>query len=51
MTDQQLDAIAAVLHRAPEWVRHDLATKDPSARQRAEEALAAMISAALRAEL
>jgi hypothetical protein len=35
-----------VLNRAPEWLRHDLAAKDQPTRVRAEETLAAMISAA-----
>jgi hypothetical protein len=36
-----------VLSRMPEWVRQDLANKDPTARARAEETLAAMIGAAM----
>lgn len=47
MTAEQLALIADVVHRTPEWVRHDLVSKDPAGRQRAEEALAAMIAAAL----
>jgi len=43
--------IAAVMRdllaRAPEWIRADLASKDATARSRAEETLAAMIEAAL----
>ena len=39
--------IETVLARAPEWVRHDLTAKDTQVRSRAEETLAAMISAAL----
>lgn len=50
MTDQQNATITSVVHRAPEWIRHDLLAKEPGARQRAEEALAAMIAAALRPE-
>lgn len=38
--------ITGVLSRAPEWIRKDLASKDASTRERAEEALAALISAA-----
>ncbi|WP_370059836.1 DUF6771 family protein [Novosphingobium sp. P6W] len=34
--------------RAPQWVRHDLESKDPVIRVRAEETLAAQIAAALR---
>lgn len=47
MDKQTRAIIAQVLDRAPEWVRHDLATKDPATRQRAEETLAAMIADAL----
>ena len=47
MMDKQLAVITGVVRRAPEWIRHDLLTKDPTGRQRAEEALAAMIAAAL----
>jgi hypothetical protein len=39
--------VEQVLARAPEWIRRDLLSKDASARQRAEEALAAMIAGAL----
>lgn len=39
--------VTAVLERAPEWVRTDLAAKDAAARARAEETLAAMVAAAL----
>ncbi|MDP1027096.1 hypothetical protein Q5H91_07720 [Sphingomonas sp. KR1UV-12] len=42
-----VDLVQKVLARAPEWVRSDLSARDPSIRQRAEETLAAMISAAL----
>lgn len=38
--------VAGVVARLPEWVRSDLASKDASARERAEETLAAMIVAA-----
>lgn len=48
MMDKHLTVITGVVRRAPEWVRHDLLAKDPAGRQRAEEALAAMIAAALR---
>jgi hypothetical protein len=46
MTDQQHATITSVLHRAPDWIRHDLLAKEPVVRQRAEKALAAMIAAA-----
>ncbi|CAN5413167.1 hypothetical protein BH10PSE12_BH10PSE12_26150 [soil metagenome] len=48
MTQEELTGlIAAVLNRAPQWVRHDLATTDPSLRERAEETLAAMVAAGI----
>jgi len=42
-------ALAELLRHLPEWIRNDLAAKDASLRTRAEEALAAMISAELKA--
>jgi hypothetical protein len=39
--------VTAVLRHAPEWVRRDLAAREPAVRLRAEETLAAMIAAAL----
>ena len=39
--------VTAVLMRAPEWIRTDLAAKDAKLRTRAEEALAGMIADAL----
>lgn len=39
--------VLAVIERAPEWIRHDLAAKDATIRARAEETLAAMIANAL----
>jgi hypothetical protein len=48
MSDTYLRAaIEAVLIRTPEWVRNDFASKDDAVRARAQEALAAMIEAAL----
>jgi hypothetical protein len=41
--------LAELLRHLPEWIRNDLAAKDASLRTRAEEALAAMISAELNA--
>tara|TARA_B100000378_G_C17887726_1_gene358003 strand:- start:147 stop:326 length:180 start_codon:yes stop_codon:yes gene_type:complete len=41
--------ILGVLKRTPQWIRADLASKDVSARCRAEESLAAMIANALEA--
>lgn len=51
MTDDQHLTITSVIRRAPEWFRRDLLAKDPAGRQRAEEALAAMIAASLRRTL
>ena len=42
-----VDLVEKVLARAPEWVRVDLAARDPLQRQRAEETLAAMIASAI----
>jgi hypothetical protein len=39
--------ITSVLNAAPQWIRSDLASNDAARRQRAEEALAAMIAAAI----
>ncbi|WP_454884382.1 DUF6771 family protein [Sphingomonas oryzagri] len=39
--------VTEILARAPDWIRKDLAAKDPLSRTRAEEALAALIGAAL----
>jgi hypothetical protein len=47
MTRELTDAILRVIERAPQWVRRDLDAKDPVARIRAEESLAAMIADAL----
>lgn len=47
MTTLLTSTILAVIERAPQWVRHDLESKDDSLRARAEETLAAMIAAAL----
>jgi hypothetical protein len=41
--------ITLVLNQAPQWIRADLASKEPALRERAEEALAAMIAAAVAA--
>ncbi|QHD67949.1 hypothetical protein GS397_13485 [Sphingobium yanoikuyae] len=49
--DEHLQAIIlAVVERAPQWVRRDLEAKDIGVRARAEETLAAMITAALKGE-
>ena len=47
MTQELTDAILRVVKRAPQWIRRDLDAKDPVARIRAEETLAAMIAVAL----
>ena len=39
--------VTELLARAPDWIRRDLASKDPISRTRAEEALAALIGSAL----
>ena len=39
--------VTDILARAPDWIRKDLAAKDPISRTRAEEALAALIGSAL----
>ncbi|WP_371262455.1 DUF6771 family protein [Sphingobium sp. AP50] len=48
MDDEIAKLITATLERAPQWVRHDLSSKDASTRGRAEETLAAMIANGLR---
>lgn len=51
MSNADLVAIVGkVLGRAPAWIRHDLASEDKAVRARAEDALAAMIAAALEQE-
>jgi hypothetical protein len=47
MANDLVQTVTDILGRAPEWVRGDLASKDEAVRRRAEETLAAMISAAL----
>ncbi|WP_198162943.1 hypothetical protein [Sphingobium sp. TCM1] len=47
MADETNAIILRVVERAPQWLRHDLESKDAAARRRAEETLAAMISDAL----
>lgn len=47
MDDDTNAKILRVIERAPQWLRHDLESKDAAARRRAEETLAAMISDAL----
>jgi hypothetical protein len=43
MSNDLQQAISAVVQRAPEWMRHDLLSKDKATRTRAEEAFAAII--------
>lgn len=47
MTQLNKILILRVIERAPQWLRHDLTSKDSAARSRAEETLAAMIADAL----
>jgi hypothetical protein len=45
--DDTAATITKVIENAPDWLRQDLSSKDSSQRTRAEETLAAMITAAL----
>ncbi|WP_293985025.1 DUF6771 family protein [Sphingobium sp.] len=47
MNDTTSAIILGVIERAPQWIRHDLESKDEAIRTRAEETLAAMIGNAL----
>ena len=47
MSANVVEVATRVLARVPQWIRHDLVSAEPAARTRAEEALAAMIGAAL----
>jgi hypothetical protein len=47
MDQETSELITRVIARAPQWLRHDLSSKDLNARGRAEETLAAMIADAL----
>lgn len=48
MASDEISAkITKVIESAPEWLRHDLTSKDVLIRARAEETLSAMITAAL----
>lgn len=47
MSDDLSQRILTALVRTPEWLRRDLSSKDEANRQRAEEALSAMIASAL----
>lgn len=49
--NQKLTAtIAAVIAKAPQWIRHDLSSQDQALRIRAEESLAGIIAAALKSD-
>lgn len=47
MNETLTSTVLQVIERTPQWVRHDLDSKDAAIRVRAEETLAAMIAAAL----
>ncbi len=47
MDEETKAIILAVIERAPQWIRHDLAAKDAVVRARAEETLTAMMVDAL----
>ncbi|MDT7530345.1 hypothetical protein OVY29_16930 [Sphingopyxis sp. SE2] len=47
MTRELTETVLRVIERAPQWIKRDLDAKDPVARIRAEESLAAMIADAL----
>jgi hypothetical protein len=48
MSDDLQPTITATIARAPEWIRQELLSKEKGTRERAEEALGAMIAGALR---
>jgi hypothetical protein len=47
MTAGSRDSIRTALRRTPDWVRRDMSAKDAGTRERAEEALAAIVARAL----
>lgn len=47
MSDEISQRILTALSRMPDWLRRDLSSKDDTNRQRAEEALSAIIASAL----
>ena len=47
MTGELTETALRVVERAPQWIKRDLDAKDPVARIRAEESLAAMMADAL----
>lgn len=48
LPDKLTTLVRSVLGNAPTWVRTEISAKDTSARERAEEVLAAMIVDAIR---
>ena len=44
MNEKMNATILRVIERTPQWLRHDLGSRDAAARGRAEDTLAAMIS-------
>lgn len=48
MTDELATALATALAKVPEWIRRELASGEPAVRNRAEEALAGALAAAVR---
>lgn len=47
MTRALTETVLRVVERAPQWIKRDLDSRNPVARIRAEESLAAMIADAL----
>jgi hypothetical protein len=47
MTIKLHDVVRTAIAKAPLWVRQDLLSKDATLRERAEEALAAMVANAI----
>jgi hypothetical protein len=43
-----LSVIKGIVAGAPEWIRRDLSAKEQAARERAEDAIAAMIASAIK---
>jgi hypothetical protein len=49
MTSNSISSVTkGVVAGAPEWIRRDLSAKEPAVRERAEDALAAMIASAIK---
>ena len=47
MSTELYDIVHGVIAKAPQWIRQELMSKDSASRERAEEALAAMIASAI----